>query len=264
MDMTGSVEFWDSKPFIDAANILTAADEPLLALKVLDSVPSFYRDNIPTDILALKNKIRKHLATPVFYLQEKPSPRYADDNAVEDIPKLFASYVESLLRGQMILKDVRDINSEKLCPVIVDLGPGEYWLPIGLKHLGADFHYRGIGLCDSNRLGAAHFLSVNEMASEGRADIFVACELIEHLHCEQDIRTEFERNAPDAKIIHISTPLYTFDGRASQIDWEAKGGLGHLRTYSPTDFFAVVSRMFPEFKCALTVSQIMHIRGERA
>lgn len=262
MDMTGSCEFFHSKPFIDAANILCAADEPLLALKVLDSVPAFYRDHRPIDIQELRAKIYKHLATPIFYMQEKPSPRFAESNTVEDVPKLFSEYVTHLLRGQMILADVQRMNTLGQTPNILDLGPGEYWLPIGMKYLGGRFGYRGIGLCDANENASRPYLT--EVPSDfDKADIFVACELIEHLHHEQDIRTEFERYAPDARIIHISTPLYTYDGRMESLDWEAKGGLGHLRTYSPHEFFRVVQGMFPEFRFSQYQSNIMHLRGER-
>lgn len=261
LDLTGSCQFFDSKPFIDAANILVAADEPLRALKLLEGLPGFYRDNIPSEIHELKRRIKRDLATPTFYMEEKPSPRYADDNAVNDIPKLFGEYVTTLLRGQLIQKDVLEMNHS--IPSILDLGPGEYWLPIGMKYLiGRLFSYKGVGLCNSNEAGARPFLD-DLFPYLGKPNIFVACELIEHLHHEDDIRTEFERHAPDASIIHISTPKYSFDGRADQIQWENKKGLGHLRTYTPREFHNVVARMFPEFQWKLWDSQILHMRGER-
>ena len=96
---------------------------------------------------------------------------------------------------------------------------------------------------------------------EGAPRIFIACEIIEHLHHERDIRTEFERAKAQADIIHMSTPKYTFDGRIERLNWKEAGELGHLRTYTPAEFMRVVTRMFPEYTFALYDSQILHLRG---
>lgn len=259
-DYTGACLFFDQKPFIDAANILVASDEPLRALDLLSNLPAFYRDHMPKEIHELRARIYRDLATPIFYQKELPSPNYTNP---ETVGELFAATVDGVLRGQMILKDVLEFNdTADYAPNIIDLGPGEYWLPIGMKHKGARFRYTGIGLCDANESASRPYLS-GVLPSQDKADIFVACELIEHLHHEQDIRVEFERYAPDAKIIHLSTPKYTFDGRAEQLDWQQKKGLGHLRTYTPREFHEVVARMFPEFEIKLINSRIMHIRGVR-
>lgn len=261
MDITGSCEFWDSKPFVDAANILTAADEPLRALTLLDQLPGFYRDHMPVEIHELRKRILANLTPPTWYMQEKPSPHF--ELYGDNVPNVFSQFVTGLLRGQKVWKDVHDANARGEVPNIVDLGPGEFWLPIGMKHLGGQFGYRGIGISAAHDSAARPYLA-GVSSDFAKADIFVACEIIEHLHHEQDIRTEFERYAPDASIVHISTPLYSFDGRQCQLDWEAKKGLGHVRTYTPQEFYHVVSRMFPEFKWDMVRSSVMHLRGERA
>ena len=254
--LTGSCEFFSLKPFLDAANILVAADEPMRALSLLDNLPGFYRDHIPAEVVELKNRIYSLLATPAFYATN-PYDQLVRHETADQV-------VVSTLRGQLILKDVKDCNEKNQTPHIIDLGPGEYWLPIGLKKLSCKFTYKAIGLCNN-----AHLLAREHIAQEMDANpdpqsprIFVACEIIEHLHHEQDLRVDLERNGGNAQILHFSTPKYTFDGRASQLDWTKKGDLGHLRTYTPREFQLVVTRMFPEYNFSYVDSQVMHMRGE--
>lgn len=251
---TGRPEFFDTKPFLDVANILVASDEPLLALKVLKMVPGFYRDFYPSEMLDLKNKILSLLATPGFYVTNPYDSLVRADSAPH--------VVQGTLRGRMIEQDVKLLNQEKKIPHIVDLGPGEYWLALGLKALGYRFTYQPIGLCTEAH-DKAKLLLVEQLVKplDDAPRIFVACELIEHLHHEEDIRVDCERVGCKPDLIHISTPKYTFDTRASQIDWAQKGDLGHLRTYTPDEFKKVVHHMWPEYRWQYVDSQPMHMRG---
>lgn len=255
----GPCGFWDSKPFIEAANILVAADEPLRALKLLKELPGFYRDNQPPEIHALIRKIHQYLATPVFYAGN------FWDTQVQDVDKA-TSALDGLLRGILIRQDVEKYNQQKITPHIIDLGPGEYWLPIALSHKGFHFTYQGVGLCKEAEMKARALLPghiVDKKPAHNPPTIFVACELIEHLHNENDILVEFERNQADAEIIHVSTPKYTYDTKADQIEWENKGCLGHLRTYTPKEFQDVVQSMFTGYNWGYCDSYIMHLRGTK-
>jgi hypothetical protein len=270
LKQVGQCEFWDPKPFIDAANILVAADEPMRALKLLDEVPGYYRDNPDPQMTSLKEKILSLLATPAFYATN-PYDTLVREEVAEHV-------VDSLVRGVLIRDDVKRFNDQGLTPHIVDLGPGEYWLPIGLKKKGLQFTYHDVGLCKEAQDKAYVFIKdrVRETQSPGQPVIFVACEIIEHMHHEEDIAVEYHRLKANADVIHISTPKYTFDIRKSQLDWEKKGDLGHLRTYTPKEFFDVVSKMFPQHQFVIyeknapdpeTGEQlhlpVMHMRGER-
>lgn len=254
MKEVGWCEFFDIEPFIKAANILVAADEPLRALQLLDNLPGYYRDNIPEEVEKIRSEIYALLATPTFYTTNKYDAFVRADEAEETVDKL--------LRGQLIQADVKKYNDEGKTPHIVDLGPGEYWLPIGLKKKGLSFTYKDIGLCiEAKEKAAAH---IGNLWTEPAVDapvIFVACELIEHLHHETDIRVEMEKLKLKPDVIHISTPLYTFDGRKHRLEWQKQGDLGHLRTYTPKEFSETIVKMFPTHTWMLTVSQIMHMRG---
>lgn len=253
--MVGSCEFFNIQPFLDAANILVAGDEPLRAIQLLDNLPGFYRDYVPVAAVELKKKIYSLLATPAFYATN-PYDQLVRHETAEQV-------IQQTLRGQLILKDVKELNEKNQTPHIIDLGPGEYWMAIGLKKLSCRFTYQDIGLCTNARLLAReHLLKEMDTQPEKEAPrIFIACELIEHLHHESDLRVDLERNGGNAHILHFSTPKYTFDGRASQLNWALKGDLGHLRTYTPKEFHSVITKLFPEYAFTMYDSQIMHLRG---
>lgn len=252
----GSCEFFDSRPFIDAANILAASDDVLLALRVLDSLPGFYRDHTPKEIVDLKHKILAKMATPNYYVNN------VNDSNID--PDVAQAQVEVLVRGQQVMNDVLAYNHEGLIPHIVDLGPGDYWLPIGLSRKRLMFTYQPIGICDKAKNTALRHINAylkDEVPSD-RPHIFIACEIIEHLHYDQEIRIEYNRAKVSAEVIHISTPLYTFDGRAKELDWQKKEVLQHLRTYTPDELFQSAVRLFPEFKWEIIGSNILHARGK--
>lgn len=254
----GKCQFFRIEPFLDAANILVAADEPMRAIELLKQLPGYYRDNPPKEALDLIAKIHALLATPHFYMNNEPDKLVRVDMA--------EATVNQTLRGKLIDQDVKAYNDKKVTPHIVDLGPGEYWLPIGLSRLGRHFTYQAIGLCsDAKEEAKKHLIGhlVDAKPAHNPPTIFVACEIIEHLHNESDILVEFMRARAEAEIIHVSTPKYTFDTRQSQIDWEKKGDLGHLRTYTPREFEMVVCKMFPDYNWGYCDSQIMHLRGHK-
>jgi len=245
----GSIQNWNPQPWLDVANILTAYDEPLLALKVLDMVPGFYRDNIDPQINQLRDKILEMLVTPKWYsgchdvIMDKGSA---------------AGNIHFTLRGRQVLKDITELNQQGLIPKLIELAPGQFWLPIGLWELGCKFEYQYINLNEkaSDEFDRDH--RFNYVANG--PTIFCAFEIIEHLHFESDIKIDLARLKVRPDIIHLSTPLYSFDGRASSLDWTNKD-LGHLRTYTPNEFAQVAMNMFRGYSWNLIPEQVMHLRG---
>lgn len=253
----GKLDCWDEKPFLEAANILVAGDEPLRAMHLLrDCVPGYYRDHMPESFRELISDIEVLLCTPTFYMTNKYDAMVRADDA--------DFVVLNTYRGKLIEQDIKELNAAGKTPHLVDLGPGEYWLPIGLSKLGYDFSYKPIGLCAEALTKAMPF--IEKHLRDPRPDqpgVFVACELIEHLHNEADIRVEFMKEKRPFKHIHISTPKYSFDGQKDKLSWRSLGDLGHLRTYTPSEFQRVVLGMFPEYDWAFGDDQIMHLKGTR-
>lgn len=241
----GSCAFWNVEPWLEAANILTAADEPLMALELLKLVPGYYRDNKPKEIIDLENKIYGKLVTPGWYSRE---PEFVCAE------KESAFTCTHTLRGDMVKKEVEKFNKQGLTPHILEYAPGTYWLPVGLKALGLRFTYQSLTFGKSPYPDTKHIY--------GSPVIYCAFEVIEHLHHEEDIKSELLWSGLSADIMHISTPKYSYDGRMESLDWSEKS-LGHIKTYTPMEFANVVTRMFPNYTYTLYPEQVMHLRGER-
>lgn len=236
--------------FIECAKQLVQADEVELALKVLESVPAFYRDNVPPKINDFKNKIFQHMITAHGYLNDN------HDNEVCNFA-LARKVIEDTLRGKLVDLEIRALEK----PHVVDCGPGEYWLPVGIQH---DFTYNPIAL-DSRAFAQASMTKriSEKMMEKPREDaprVFVALEIIEHLSNPTELRWEaakhFQGRDPD--YIHLSTPYYCYD--ANPKDW-SKHKLPHLRCYTPREFFAAATKIWPHFEWQLYLSPVMSLRG---
>ena len=248
------LEFFDVEPFLKVADILVAADEPLRALWVLNNLPGFYRDQTPYQVVNKRNKILSLMATPSYY-------QSADevDGQVSDCDM----YIDRSVRGKLIVMDIQNYNDQGITPHVIDYGPGPYWLALGLLKKGLKFTYSSVGLNVTAKRKAKEILGdiFLEEAPKDSKKIFVACEILEHLHHEDDIKSECERHCSDAEIVHISTPKYTFDKRMTRLNWETHGAIGHLRTYTPREFMLVIDKMFPEYNLEFTDGVVMHITG---
>lgn len=243
-----SIDAYTSDPFIKAAEILLCADEPLMALKLLDMLPAYERANPPAEIVKLKNEIHARLATASFYATDQGYELTITDEAC-------LTYKNSL-RGALLMAEVERCNSLGLKPHITDMGAGEYWLPLILE--GGDFTYKPIYV---NAPTYNHCLKRFEKylgeADPKRPHIFVACEVIEHLYYEEEIKNEALRVLkPD--VIHVSTPLYAFNTQVK--NWKDIGTLGHLRTYTAMEFNKVVTEMFPGYAGSYYKHLQQHIR----
>lgn len=231
-------------------------DEVERALLVLENVPAHIRDKIPKNLSTLRNEILYAMCTPNAY--------HADDFDLEVSLKNSTAHVETLLRGILVRNEVERYNALGIVPHIVDLGPGEYNIPVGLKQLDAKFTYFGIGLDKKAKAQALPIIG-NRWQERGRKDqptIFVANEIIEHLPSTQDIVIDALRNCEGwPERVHLSTPCYAYD--LYDRDFDKRGALPHLRAYTPDEFLAEVSKLFRGYEIQLYNSQIMSIRGCR-
>lgn len=241
--------------FLDAANELVRADEVEKALKLLEEfLPAYYRDHIPPEVIALRNEIMARIATPVSYvtIEDSYGPDLDDRHDMATIS----------LRGAMMCKDVKAYNDKGHSPHIVDFAPGEFWLPAMLKKKGLVFTYWPI-LLNKGALPKlkAHYADIIQNdPTDLEPFIYVAFEIIEHLWNANDIKSESLRWKRSPDVVHISTPMYSFDQGC--MNWRSRDLLGHLRAYSPMELHGILHKLFPEYDQTLTASQIMHSRLE--
>lgn len=248
--MTDSEDF-KLKPFLDAAEELLRSDETARALWLLDNLPAYYREYVPEEIKKLKAEIMSMIATPSFY-----ATHHGDEITLPGDTYLKA---EGTLRATIVHREVKSLNHAGFTPNIYDLGPGEYWTPRLLKHQGLRFNYQPIYVNHATHNHYYKYIEDIPKPQDGQPNIFFACEIIEHLWQESDIRFEMQRHIGQADIVHISTPLYTFD--TGCIDFRDKKDLGHLRAYTPREFQQTVYKIFNDYSFIFYESQIQHARG---
>lgn len=233
---------------------LIQLDEVERALVVLNNIPAYFRDHVPDNLVRIKKDILSSLCTSHAYLCSD-----LDSNVTEDKALAILGHT---LRGQLIEAEVSRYNKNGETPHIVDLGPGEYYVPIGLLKKGYQFSYWSVGL-DRKAEAAARPLIESVLKNEKKSPtIFLALEVIEHLPSTQDIVIECLRHCgafPER--IHLSTPCYTYD--ENEKEWRKPCGLPHLRAYTPKEFHEEVSKLFPGYQWIQGHGQIMSLRGSR-
>ena len=246
----GEVTGFSTKPFIEAAELLARADEPERALQLLENLPAYYRDNTPPEVLEMRQAIMGSLLTPHAYA------------SVDFDAEVGRDVMDHLLRGRMVKKLVGELNDAGRNPHIVEMGPGEYWLPIGLHKRGYRFSYFDISLLQRTGKQAREYGSFNWDAQpfENYAKVFVAFELIEHLADPREIAVECARHCSNPDYVFLSTPLYTYDTKA---DWRKLNGQPHLRAYTPREFINTACEIFPGYNWELEADQIMVLKGTR-
>jgi hypothetical protein len=124
---------FSSQPFIDCAKILVEADETELAIRVLNSLPAYYRENIPEDIDKLKNLIQERITMAYDLLSDHRELPKSDEWS--------AHFLNNTERGLQLKKLVTDYNSADISPHIVDMGPGDFTFVIGMKSEDLSFSY---------------------------------------------------------------------------------------------------------------------------
>ena len=238
--------------WLEVANALVASDELDKARQLVEVfLPGYYRDNPPKEFDQFKKDLSVFFMTQASYLNNK--------NDIALVNEDRGQAVNNTLRGQLILKDVQENPG---C-LVVDFGPGEYWLPMGLKQNECHFKYKGIGITPEAFSKAKDLLGdviLSGFPEHFHRTIFVATEIIEHLADPRELLFTAEKlpNKPD--IVHLSTPKYTYGG--GFWDWRTKPDEGgHLRTYTPSEFCTVVTNMFKGYSWQYYDSVIMHMRG---
>lgn len=237
--------------FIEAAKELIRFDEVERALVLLEQMPAPYRDNPFPEIEALKRDIKAALITPHAYMTASLDQDVTIEGARNNV--LY------MLRGKILVKEMDNLKGKH--PHIVDVGPGEYWAPLGLNELGYKFSYYPVAMDTIARAKATPLLmGIPAQRQEGAPTVFVAHEIIEHLPSTQDLVIEALRHCggwPD--YVHLSTPCYTYD--VQEKNWNRPNGLPHLRAYTPNEFIAEARKLFPGYNWEWKADQIQSLRG---
>lgn len=251
-----TVESFNVQTAIQFIEMLVEGDEVERALLVLDNLPAYYRDNPPFELVRLRQQILGAICTPHAYLSSGFDDKVRPEQAV-DMMRMHR-------RGQLVELEVKRYNGKGRKPHVVDFGPGEYFIGLGLKGAGYDFTYDDIAMDQNTQKVAHEHLQAQRVEPDGEEPrVFVALEIIEHLPNELELATEALRHCDRwPERVHLSTPRYTYDG--GKKDWKRKNGLPHLRAYTPFEFYEKVRRIFPGYRWDFCSNEpILSLRGQR-
>jgi len=247
---------FDVKPFLEAAEILVAADETERALALLDNLPALQRYNPPQKISNLKKEIMSKITIANDLLGDKREIPKTDEWAKK--------FLNGTMRGVVLKGIVSDYNLDIKAPYIFDVGPGDFCFALGLQAEKLTFTYscstlnKDAEAMVKDRLGSRYWDSSHKI--QIFPSIFVAYEIIEHLHNPNEIRQIFDREfmvLPERVL--LSTPRFTF--AEGTPNWRTDG-IHHLRAYTPSEFFVEAGKLFPEYVFTYIDNEVMVLSGK--
>ena len=128
----------DTAPLLFHAKYLVSCDETELALKVLECIPGYYRDNVPGEIKALKEHILSKFWDMYDYAKDSQEEPHGDDYC--------KGFTNATMRGVVLLQKVQELNKKGNIPHIVDFGSGDMCFAIGMKLMGCEFTYHPLNV----------------------------------------------------------------------------------------------------------------------
>lgn len=241
---------------IKAINQMICADELEIALDMTDKLlPGYYRDHKPKELIELKKDLQKCIFDHYAYIESEST--ICDKDAIANgfaHPAYFP-------RSEVIKEHVKKLNDKNITPWIMEIGPGLGCLPLGLQKHGCRFNYLAKSLSQTMIGMLKDYVPTwMERPNQDQNTIFVAYELLEHMHNPDDIRHTFVRANVEFDTLFISTPKYTANN--GHQDWRGHA-LGHLRTWTPTEFIQWGIRNFPEYSFEFVDSGTMILIGNK-
>lgn len=229
---TGKPLFFSLDTFFALVDMYISADEVETALYLLDHLPAYYRDRPPKRLLETKQDLHRQLWTPSQYKGIYDSVENAS---------------EWPYRAQVLEDVIKKIDA----PVhIMEFGPGSMFIRNGLDKRGYAYSYEYISL-DKSELAE----------TTNGCNMFVCFETIEHLSNPFEIYQNYLKFGKTADYVLCSTPLYTYGGGMG-LEWRNRP-LGHLRTYTPSEFHASLSKMFIGYEWSCHMHDTITMVGKK-
>lgn len=247
------ISVFDPEKYCDAIEMQIMSDEIITALWMIDNMPGWYRENPYPRALEIRSNLYKQLMTTQDY--------------VMDISELDSSNAKQLTddaftfpRWDVARNWVRMANEQGFIPHIHELGPANYWLPLGLLREGFKFTYNA----SSIHVGSIHYQKELRDVWNSKPDTktpvaFICFEMLEHMWNPDEIYHYFEKLDLKPHTIMLSTPCNTIYGGMD--NWSTRT-LGHLRTWTPSEFQDFASK-FRGYNFTLLKHHSMVLEGRR-
>jgi len=200
------------------------SDNVVNALKMAEMLPAYYREKQHDWVELWKKNVWAKVATINDY----------SSGELKEISKENSLTEYKAIRFQIVEQLVRHWNDQRRPPFIVDLGPGEYTLPIGLKEAGLEFNYKPIAITNKIPEVALPYIE-DVLADKGEFHqpvIFVCFEMIEHLFNPDDVVNYYHRENLNAEHVVISTPHGALGGGWKRTNAEM---IAHVRDWTPKE-----------------------------
>jgi hypothetical protein len=242
--MIGKPLYFDPDIFCSTVEMLIKSDEVERAFSMLRHMaPAYYRDNPTKRMIEIRESLHKAMFTPNDYAHADGEGADVD---VEALAQIFPP------RAQLLAARVKALNDEGKRPNLMEIAPGTFWLPYALKARALDFTY------EYQSLRPRDLPFTKPGPTDLGPNIFVAFEIIEHLHNEAEIYQAYLKFKKRADFIYLSTPLYTYGGGLPE--WR-ENALGHLRTYTPQELGKFAMDMFSGYKWSAHLSETITLEG---
>ncbi len=127
----GRPAYFNVDKYLDCVEEMITADEVERALWMLDNMPGWYRDNVPSKARDMKDRLLTKFFTTLDY-----STELIEEQLVGHLDKMIS-------RGELVMNFCKTLNENGKIPHIIDIGPGNYWLPGLLQAYEIQFNYFG-------------------------------------------------------------------------------------------------------------------------
>lgn len=240
-----------------AIEMMICSDELQSALWMLDNPPAWFRLYYPERLAEMRKTI---------YRQTYDQHEYSTDDDEANCTREFGESQwltgYTYPRAEIIMEELKRLNSEGRTPWIFDLGCSHGNLPLGLLRSGMRFQYLGYAL--NHRIEK----KVKEWVGETWCDrpnpdqekILFCSEVLEHCMNPHDIVHTAHKIGVKFDQIILSTPLgCLFQGLP---DWRTRR-MGHVRGWTPQEFLDFANKGFPGFEWKLYPEFSMVLHGRR-
>lgn len=254
----GRPVFFDLKAHIDAIVSLIRSDELQLALQMCDALPGWYRDNVPPEIRAIKDRLFQQCYDPFDYASDADEAGFDREFVTK---QCLSEYTYP--RANILFDAIKAMNEAGESPWIFEISPSHGWLPVGFADRGLDFNFFGKNLNQPALVKLKSWLPDGvwkEAPDPDQMRVMVCFEALEHMWNPHDLERSAKKLGMDFDFIYLSTPKYTLGGGLP--DWDTRR-LGHVRTWTPREFVKFAGDAWPGYDWTLFDSHSMVLRGAR-
>jgi hypothetical protein len=251
--------YFDLKAHIAATESLIRSDEIMLAFKLLDMVPAWYREpgNYPPELTEIRQTLCRNLYDTFEYAADPDEAGWSEADASQQFGTAY-----TYPRAEILLQTVRAYNEQGLRPWVFELSTSHGLLPLGLKREGVDFRFAAKNINQPALVKLKGWLGNlwQEAPEPGQPTVFVFCEALEHAYREEDLRQSYYKLGLDFDVIILSVPLGCLGGGLP--NWRDRR-LGHVRGYTRKEFFDLADSYFPGREWEMCPEFSMVLKGVR-